>query len=217
MRAVSPPASPSRFRPAPAPASPDGRARAGTPPDVPVAVPGAEREPAPAASAPPRDARPARTDADGYVLFGVGSTTFAVAVGEVREVIRAARLELLPGAAPYGRGLALVDVRGRSIPVVDLRESQDAPGDVLLPVYRHHVGLVVDRVLAVRTPRDLAPEHDDVPGALPSYARGVLRPVDGGAPVLLIAMPDAAEIEADVARVAEPRLGHDVLGSPEPG
>jgi chemotaxis signal transduction protein len=218
VSAVSPPASPPRFRAAPAPASPEGRARPVEASDVPVAVPRAEPEPtASAAPAPPQDARPAGTDADGYVLFAVGSTTFAVAVGEVREVIRAARLELLPGTAPYGRGLALVDVRGRSIPVVDLRESQDAPGDVLLPVYRHHVGLVVDRVLAVRTPRDLGPEHDDVPGALPSYARGVLRPVDGGAPVLLIAMPDAAEIEADAARVDEPRLGHDVLGSPEPG
>jgi chemotaxis signal transduction protein len=141
--------------------------------------------------------RLAPVDHEGYVLFAAGATTFAVAVSEVHEVIRAARLELLPGAPSYGRRLALVDVRGRAIPVVDLRESDETRGDVLLPVYRHSVGLVVDRVLAVRTPRELVPEHDDVPDALPSYARGVLRPVEGGAPVVLIALPDAAELEAE--------------------
>jgi hypothetical protein len=41
----------------------------------------------------------------------------------------------------------------------------------------------------------------------------VLRPADGGAPVLLIAMPDAPELEADSLRVDEPRLGEDVLGA----
>jgi chemotaxis signal transduction protein len=186
----------SRFRPGPVPpplpeqsrfvaAPPDGQPRSG--PGSPVDAP---RE---------RGERHASVDPDGYVVFAAGETTFAVAVSEVHEVIRAARLELLVGAPSYGRRLALVDVRGRSIPVVDLRESDDAPGDVLLPVFRHSVGLVVDRVLAVRTPRELVPEHDEVPDALPFYARGLLRPVEGGAPVVLIALPDAAELEAERA------------------
>ncbi len=158
---------------------------------------------------------PARVE--GYVLFRVGGTTFAVPVVEVREIVRAERLQLLPTAAPqYGHGVALVDTRGRSIPVVDLRSDPAADGDVLLPVWRHQVGLVVDRVTAVLSPRELAPEHDDVPAALPSYARGVLRPADGGDPVVLITMPDAAELELDAARPDGLRLGQDVLADHEP-
>lgn len=154
---------------------------------------------------------------DGYVLFRVGGTTFAVPVVEVREIVRAERLQLLPTAAPqYGHGVALVDTRGRSIPVVDLRSDPAADGDVLLPVWRHQVGLVVDRVTAVLSPRELAPEHGDVPAALPSYARGVLRPADGGDPVVLITMPDAAELELDGARPDGLRLGQDVLADHEP-
>jgi chemotaxis signal transduction protein len=151
---------------------------------------------------------------EGYVLFAVGSTTFAVVVGDVREIVRAARLELLPQShVAYGHGVALVDVRGRSIPVVDLRSDREAHGDVLLPMWRHQVGLVVDHVVAVNSPREMVREHDDVPAALPSYSRGVLRPAEGGAPVLLIAMPDAAELEADAERTDEPRLGGDVLAA----
>ncbi len=154
----------------------------------------------------------AATAVEGFVLFAVGGTTFAVGVGEVREIVRAARLELLPQShVDYGHGVAIVDVRGRAIPVVDLRSDRVAHGDVLLPMWRHQVGLVVDHVVAVQSPRELVREHDDVPAALPSYARGILRPVEGGAPVLLIAMPDAAELEADAVRTEGPRLGDDVL------
>jgi len=152
--------------------------------------------------------------AEGYVVFHVGTTAFCVAVGEVREIVRAARLELLPGPqASYGHGVALVDARGKSVPVVDLRSDRGRSGDVLLPMWRHQVGLVVDRVVAVQTPRELVAEYGDVPAALPSYARGVLRPADGGTPVLLISMPDAAELATDAVRGAEARLGADVLGA----
>jgi chemotaxis signal transduction protein len=154
------------------------------------------------------------TTAEGYVRFEVGGTSFAVAVGEVREIVRAARLELLPAATPtYGHAIALVDARGRSVPVVDLRSDRESEGDVLLPLWRHQAGLVVDRVTAVQTPRELAREHDEVPAALPSYARGVLRPVDGGRPVLLIALPDAAELDLDATRPDDQRLGRDLLAA----
>jgi chemotaxis signal transduction protein len=186
---------------------------------VPAPAPPAEQAPATAAAQTvdvPAEAAEiaAPTGLDGYVVFRVGGTSFAVPVAEVREVLRAARIELLPdsGREVNGRTLALVDARGRSIPVLDLRSSRSAPGDVLIPMWRHQVGVVVDRVVSVRSPRELVRETDDVPVALPSYARGVLRPADGGAPVLLIAMPDAPELEADAQRVDEPRLGEDVLG-----
>ncbi len=156
--------------------------------------------------------RSAVTDSDGYVVFALGATKFAVAVSQVREIIRAVQLDLLPDQQHgYGRGVALVDARGRAIPVVDLRTDTDRHGDVLLPLYRHHVGLVVDRVVAVQTPLELVAEDDHLPDALPSYARGVLRPAAGGDPVLLIELPDAAELARDADRPATDRLGSDVL------
>jgi len=135
---------------------------------------------------------------DGYVVFAVGDACFAVPVDEVRAVIRTERLDLLPGGERprYGRGVALVDVRGRAIPVVDLRSDASSPGEVLLPLYRHHVGLVVDRVVSVSSARELVPEPDGLPDVLPAYAQGVLRPVDGGPPVLLVALPDAELLQS---------------------
>ncbi len=178
--------------------------------DVPRAGVATEAAPSRGSSAPIA----APTGLDGYVVFRVGRTSFAVPVSEVREVVRAERIELLPdsGREVNGRALALVDARGRSIPVLDLRGLRTTPGDVLIPMWRHHVGVVVDRVLAVRSPAELVLETEDVPEALPSYSRGVLRPATGGAPVLLISMPDVPELVADAARVEEPRLGEDVLG-----
>ncbi|HSN06185.1 MAG TPA: chemotaxis protein CheW [Candidatus Angelobacter sp.] len=188
--------------------------------DVPDGEPGPARRPAATgsrAAEPPDEARPAAPDVsavEGYVVFRVGATDFAVRILEVREIVRAARLELLPSATtPVGHGVALVDARGRSIPVVDLRADRQAEGDVLLPLWRHQVGLVVDRVVSVQSPHELTLEQEDAPEALPSYARGVLRPVDGGAPVLLITLPDATELALDAQRTTEPRLGDDVLGT----
>ena len=218
MTAVFVPEKPSRFTKADVP---DAGTAAPRPRPAPAA-PVAEEPPARprrtssfSASAPAAPIAPEPAPApvvEGYVLFAVGSTTFAVVVGDVREIVRAARLELLPQShVAYGHGVALVDVRGRSIPVVDLRSDREAHGDVLLPMWRHQVGLVVDHVVAVHSPREMVREHEEVPAALPSYSRGVLRPVEGGAPVLLIAMPDATELEADAVRTDEPRLGENVL------
>jgi chemotaxis signal transduction protein len=226
VTAVFVPEKPSRFVRTEAPeggSTSEGRGSVPEPVLTPPTPPRRRRSPAFAAAA---DLAPVATTAEpeagagvqqvttveGYVLFAVGATTFAVAVGEVREIVRAARLELLPQShVAFGHGVALVDVRGRAIPVVDLRSDRSAHGDVLLPMWRHQVGLVVDRVVAVQSPQELVHEHPDVPAALPSYARGILRPVEGGAPVLLVAMPDAAELEADGARTEGPRLGDDVL------
>lgn len=156
--------------------------------------------------------RPVAEDG-GHVLFTVGATTFAVAIGDIREITRAPSLTLLPEHERSGYGLvvALVDVRGRSVPVVDLRTDRTRPGDVLLPVYRCHAGLVVDRVVTVTAAGALVTETEDVPATLPSWARGVVRPVGGGDPVVVVALPDAASIHAESLHSDEPRLGQRVL------
>jgi chemotaxis signal transduction protein len=139
------------------------------------------------------DASPSNADT-GHVVFHLGAALYAVAVTEVREVIRGVDLGLVPDSAHHvvGRPVALVDARGRTVPVVDLRTDPTVPGDVLLPVWRRHLGIAVDRVESVLRSGELVAEPDDVAGSLPSYARGVMRPVDGGSVVILIALPDAA-------------------------
>ncbi len=159
----------------------------------------------------------------GYVTFEVGTTTFAVAVGEVREVLRTGAVRLLPSSerTVAGRALTLVDARGAAVPVLDLRGDRSVhhgasvptaiEADVLLARDPGRAGVVVDRVIAVLRPGELVAETTDSP-ALPSYAVGVLRPAAGGAPVLLVSLPEVANA-SDPAfdRDDEPALGEPVL------
>ena len=152
-----------------------------------------------AAAADPSRPAPVPTDGGGHVLLRVGGTTFALPVAEVQEVVRTAHLVLLPasGRTVDDRPVALCDVRGRAVPVIDLRADPESPGDVVVPVDRTTVGAVVDRVVAVVGAGALAAE-DVAAAGLPDYARGVLRPVSGGeaarvlggtTPVLEVALP----------------------------
>ena len=146
-------------------------------------------------------------DAAGYVVFLVGSNRFAVSVLEVLEVLRSGGLRVLPGSGHEvnGRALGLVDARGHSVAVIDLRTDPEGPGDVLIPVDGMHVGVVVDRVESVLDRESLRREGGDVHG-LPAYARGVLRRPDGSDPVLLISMPTAPSLadEHDSNTIFEP-------------
>lgn len=54
-----------------------------------------------------------------YMTFRLGDELFAIAVGQVREVLEIARITRVPTAPDYMRGV--VNVRGKAIPVVDLR------------------------------------------------------------------------------------------------
>lgn len=126
----------------------------------------------------------------GHLTFEVGVTSFAVDVVEVMEVLRTTQVHQLPGSGRtvHGRELGLVDFRGTCVPVLDLRSDPAVVGDVVVPRYEDQVGLVVDRVTSVQRPGALVPEP--VAGqVLPSYASGVLRPVDGGPPLLLVDLP----------------------------
>lgn len=146
----------------------------------------------------------------GYVTFEVDGAVFAVRVDEVREVVRVAANDLLATGerTVAGRELGLLDVRRRTVPVLDLRSRKGGEAEAILPRRRPLAGLVVDRVTAVVASTDLvAQEADD--RALPSYAVGVLRPSTGGAPVLLVALPEVAA--ADAPPIPEPALGTALL------
>ena len=55
------------------------------------------------------------------ILLGVGEREFALPLGCVVEVVRMAALTPAPGAP--GHVLGLLDLRGRVVPVIDLRPS----------------------------------------------------------------------------------------------
>jgi chemotaxis signal transduction protein len=130
----------------------------------------------------------------GYVMFRLGARTFATSLDDVREIVRLAGLERLPGVQPPLAGV--IELRGAPLPVLDVRgpDAAEDQGDVLvLDVEGDAVGVAVDQVLAVLG-ADALPELSDRPAkVLPPYVVGVRSSVDG--PVLLVDL----ELMLDVA------------------
>ena len=126
----------------------------------------------------------------GLVTFAVGRREYATALASVREVVRLEQLADLPGMTPPLAGV--LDLRGSSLPVLDLRigATADTRGDVLvLERGQGHdgaqVGVAVDRVRAVVPRTELPPAGAGADeGVLPSYVLEVLRGKDG--PVFLV-------------------------------
>lgn len=59
------------------------------------------------------------TETSQHITFKLGDELFAIDVAQVREVLELSQITKVPSAPPYMRGV--VNVRGQSIPVVDLR------------------------------------------------------------------------------------------------
>jgi purine-binding chemotaxis protein CheW len=66
-----------------------------------------------------------------YITFKLGDELFAIDVAQVREILEISRVTRVPTAPAYMRGV--VNVRGKAIPVVDLRQKFGLPaaGDTL--------------------------------------------------------------------------------------
>jgi purine-binding chemotaxis protein CheW len=60
-----------------------------------------------------------------YITFKLGDEVFAINVLNVREVLDLTPITRVPSAPPYMRGV--VNVRGKAIPVVDLRAKFGLP------------------------------------------------------------------------------------------
>lgn len=118
-----------------------------------------------------------------YVTFRLDGRDFATRIETVREVVRLGVLVTLPGMAPPLAGV--LDLRGTSLPVVDVRSTPGGIGDVLvLEDAERPYGFVCDSVAAVVGPETLAPEDSAVRESLPPYVEAVLRGPDG--PVFLV-------------------------------
>lgn len=59
------------------------------------------------------------TESAQYITFKLGDELFAINVAQVREVLELSQITRVPTAPDYMRGV--VNVRGKAIPVVDLR------------------------------------------------------------------------------------------------
>lgn len=118
-----------------------------------------------------------------YVTFRLDGRDFATRIEAVREVVRLGELVTLPGMAPPLAGV--LDLRGASLPVVDVRAVPGGPGDVLvLHDGETAYGFACDAVSAVVDTGALVPEESRVRESLPAYVSAVLRGSAG--PVFLV-------------------------------
>lgn len=109
----------------------------------------------------------------GFVLFELDGRTFATPLDGVREIVRLAGVERLPGMRTPLAGITVV--RGTPLPVLDVRAEQDATGDVLVVHDEgEQVGVAVDKVIAIAADDEL-PATVDASRALPPYVVGVRR------------------------------------------
>jgi purine-binding chemotaxis protein CheW len=65
-------------------------------------------------------------DPNQYLTFGLEGEVFAVSVHQVREVLDLQRVSRIANAPPLLLGM--IDVRGASIPVIDLKRKLGLPG-----------------------------------------------------------------------------------------
>ncbi|MCU1678103.1 MAG: CheW protein [Frankiales bacterium] len=136
----------------------------------------------------------------GYIMFELGGRPFAVPLPAVREIVRMAGVQGLPGMTPPMIGV--LDLRGYPLPVMDLRdEHASGQGDVLVldgGVGGDPLGVAVDRVLAVLGADGLQPSIGTDAGTattpLPSYVKDVLRNARG--PVYLVDVREMLAVAA---------------------
>jgi purine-binding chemotaxis protein CheW len=139
------------------------------------------------------------------VTFALDGQRYATRVDEVREVVRLAALAILPGLRPPVVGI--LDVRGVSLPVVDVRRdpSPDGTGDVLVVGTREadEFGFACDRGTDVATLASFKAEQRPGEGplsGLPPYVESVLR--SGDVAVFLVDVRRMAQEYADALYVA---------------
>lgn len=126
---------------------------------------------------------PVLSQEEQMVVFNLGTEAYGIDIFRVHEIIRLREITPIPKTEGYIRGL--VNLRGKTIPVVDLRErfflgrSEDTDTTRIIVVESDNgnVGVVVDAVREVIT---LNPEQVDqaptlVSDAESDFVRGVAK------------------------------------------
>ena len=130
-----------------------------------------------------------------YVTFRLDGRHYATRIEVVREVVRLGELVRLPGmVAPLA---GVLDLRGVSLPVVDIRGAGTGGDIVVLEVADREVGFACDAVTAVLGSDALVAEESRASEALPPYVEAVLRGPDG--PVFLVDLRRMAGLDVAAA------------------
>jgi len=139
-----------------------------------------------------------------FVTFALDGQRYAAPIDELREVVRLADLAVLPGMRPPVVGV--LDLRGTSLPVVDVRRHPSPDrGDVLVVgATEQEFGLACDPGTDVASDdeftQEATPAGGDPGRALPPYVHGVLRSEEGA--VFLVDVRRMAVEYADSLDVA---------------
>jgi purine-binding chemotaxis protein CheW len=117
------------------------------------------------------------------VVFDLAKEYYGVDIGDVREIIRMQAITRVPGAPEFVEGV--INLRGRVVPVVDLRkrlelivgEQTKESRIVVVDINGRDVGVIVDAVTEVlRIPMNLIePPSSMVTNADSDYLRGIAK------------------------------------------
>jgi purine-binding chemotaxis protein CheW len=152
------------------------------------ATPSARIEPTPAAQVDERAGK--------YLVFALGREEFAIKVLNVREIMGIQDITAVPHTPPYLKGV--INLRGKVIPVVDLRTKFGLPGaehtqrtciivvQVGLEPQSVLMGIIVDGVAEVLSlmPGDIEDTPDFGQGVVTPYLLGMAK-VKGRVKILL--------------------------------
>ena len=96
----------------------------------------------------PNDQSTAKSDsrAGKYLVFHLGEEEFGIQVQKVREIMGVQDITQVPQTPPHVKGV--INLRGKVIPVVDLRLKFDMPA----VEYTHHTCIIVVQVSGARAP-----------------------------------------------------------------
>lgn len=103
-----------------------------------------------------------------YIEFGSGGDKYAIAIGDIHEIIRIQEVTETPNCPPYVKGV--INLRGKIVPVISLRslfqlpEAAHARSHRIIVVNHKEeiVGVVVDEVDRVTTYSDIQPPPDRI-------------------------------------------------------
>jgi len=117
------------------------------------------------------------------VVFGLASEYYGVDISDVREIIRMQAIARVPGAPSFVEGV--INLRGRVVPVVDLRkrlrldvgEQTKESRIVVVDISGRDVGVIADAVTEVLrvTLSSIEPPSSIITNADSDYLRGIAK------------------------------------------
>jgi purine-binding chemotaxis protein CheW len=144
------------------------------------------------------------------LTFEIWHGRFGIALGDVREVVRAVSIRALPKAPPVVEGV--VNMRGCIVPVLDIRARFNLPPKMVEPSDHLVIALAKRRLVAIRVDRvsglmmlasgDVADATVAVPGS--QWVAGIAKLGDGLLLIHDLATFLSAAEAAALDRIEEP-------------